>query len=141
MASFFQSSSSSSSSSDIKNDTDITENEPWIEKYRPLKLEDVIADDDALDGWMIYQKQENEKQKREKGVDSMLTGKTKNSSEVFLMAGNKDQAQDVLGLNSSQSLGQIKQKIDFVKASDKPVRDGQLPDVKQKILEQLNKGK
>ena len=112
-----------------------------IYEHPECPKEDVIADDDALDGWMIYQKQENEKQKKEKGVDSMLDGKMKNASEVFLMAGSKDQAQDVLGLNSSQSLGQIKQKIDFVKSSDKPVRDGQLPDVKQKLLEQLNKGK
>lgn len=100
--------------------------------------DDIIADDDALDGWMLFQKQQNEAQKKEKGVNSMLDGKMKNASEVFLMAGSKDQAQDVLGLNSTQSLGKIKQKLDFVKSSDKPVRDGQLPDVKQKILEQLN---
>jgi len=50
MSSFFQSSSSSSSSSmDVvsKNDVD-NENEPWIEKYRPKLLVDIVGNEDAV---------------------------------------------------------------------------------------------
>lgn len=102
--------------------------------------EDIISDDDALDGWMIFQKRENERQKKEKGVENIMTGKLKNASEVFLMAGSKEQAEDILSLNSDQSLATLKQKVDFVKTSTGPVRDASLPDVKQKIIQQL-KGK
>ena len=108
-----------------------------IYEHPDCPKDDIIEDDDALDGWMLYQKQENQKQKQEKGVDSMLTGKMKNASEVFFMAGSKEQADDVLGLNSEKSLSSIKQKVDFVLSSDKPVSDGQLPDVKAKIIQQL----
>ena len=108
-----------------------------IYEHPDCPKDDIIGDDDALDGWMLYQKQENEKQKQEKGVDSMLTGKMKNASEVFFMAGSKEQADDVLGLNSEKSLSSIKQKVNFVLSQDKPVSDGQLPDVKEKIIQQL----
>lgn len=102
--------------------------------------DDIILDDDALDGWMIFQKRENERQKKEKGVENIMTGKLRDASEVFLMADSKEQAEDILSLNSDQSLATLKQKVDFVKTSTGPVRDASLPDVKQKIIQQL-KGK
>lgn len=100
--------------------------------------EDIINDDDALDGWMLVQKEENAKQKKEKGVDNMLSGKIKNSSEVFLMAKDKTQAEDILALNTNESMSIIKQKIETVVSSSSPLRDAELPDVKQKIMEQMH---
>lgn len=107
-----------------------------IYEHPECPQDDIINDDDALDGWMMFQKQKNDLQKKEKGVDSMLSGKIKNSSEVFLMAGNKDQAQDILGLNSQESSNIVKSKIDTV-ISRGVVRDGELPDVKQRLMKQL----
>lgn len=107
-----------------------------IYEHPECPQDDIINDDDALDGWMIFQKQKNDLQKKEKGVDSMLTGKIKNSSEVFLMAGNKDQAQDILGLNNKESLNIVKTKVDTVMTRGN-VRDGELPDVKQRLMQQL----
>jgi hypothetical protein len=99
--------------------------------------DDIIDDDDALDGWMLFQKQENERQKKEKGVESILSGNMKNANEVFLMAGNKEQAQNVLDLNSEGSLATLQQKLGFINSSSTPVRDAQLPDVKQRLMQQL----
>lgn len=99
--------------------------------------EDIINDDDALDGWMLVQKEENTKQKKEKGVDNMLSGKIKNSSEIFLMAQDKTQADDILSLNTNESMSIIKQKVDTVISSKGPMRDAELPDVKQRIMEQI----
>jgi hypothetical protein len=107
-----------------------------IYEHPECPQDDIINDDDALDGWMMFQKQKNDLQKKEKGVDSMLSGKIKNSSEIFLMAGNKDQAEDILGLNAQDSLGIIKTKVDTVMSKGR-VRDGELPDVKQRIMQQL----
>jgi hypothetical protein len=102
--------------------------------------QDIINDDDALDGWMLFHKQENDRQKKEKGVENILTGKLKNASEVFLMAGNKEQADDIIGLNNELGLSTLKQKVDFVTNSNIGTRipDAQLPDVKQRIMQQLN---
>lgn len=107
-----------------------------IYEHPDCPQDDIIDDDDALDGWMIHQKQKNDLQKKEKGVDSMLTGKVKNSAEVFLMAGNKNQAEDILGLNTQDSLNIVKSKVDTVMSKGR-VRDGELPDVKQRIMQQL----
>lgn len=111
-----------------------------IYEHPECPTDDIIADDDALDGWMILQKRENLKQKQEKGVDTMLSDKVKNSSEIFLMAPNKDQANSIRELNSEQSLRRLQQKVDFVTSSEGPVKESQLPDVKKQIIEQL-KGK
>ncbi|NBO23389.1 hypothetical protein EBU94_08655 [bacterium] len=107
-----------------------------IYEHPECPQDDIINDDDALDGWMIYQKQKNDLQKKEKGVDSMLSGKIKNSSEIFLMAGNKNQAEDILGLNTKDSLDIVKTKVQTVLSKGR-VRDGEMPDVKQKIIQQL----
>lgn len=112
-----------------------------IQEHPESPKDDIIADDDALDGWMLLQRQENEKQKREKGVDNMLSGKIKDSSEVFLMAGNIEQAQDIFALNSEQGLQTIQQKMSMVASSDGPIRDAQLPDVKARIINQLKEQK
>jgi hypothetical protein len=111
-----------------------------IHEHPECPKEDIINDDDALDGWMVFQKRENERQKKEKGVENMMTGKLKNASEVFLMAQDKGQAQDILSINSDQSLATLKEKVNFVSSSSGPIKDAALPDVKQKIIQQL-KGK
>lgn len=111
-----------------------------IYEHPECPVDEIINDDDALDGWMIHQKRENLKQKQEKGVDNILSDKVKNSAEVFLMAPSNDQAQSITELNSEQSLRIMKQKIDFVKSQEGPVKEVQLPDVKQRIIEQI-KGK
>ena len=99
--------------------------------------EEIIEDDDALDGWMIYNQQEIKKQKQEKGVDSMMSEKVRNSSEVFLMAGNdKQQAQDILSLNSQIGLDKIKSRFAATK-DGKVVQDSELPDVKGEITQKL----
>ena len=108
-----------------------------IYEHPECPKDEIMNDDDALDGWMLFQKKENERQKKEKGVESVLSGKMKNANEVFLMAGNTDQAQDILGLNTDHSRFIAKQKMDFVTSSSGPIKDSQLPDVHQRIMQQL----
>lgn len=99
--------------------------------------EEIIKDDDALDGWMIYNQEEIKKQKQEKGVDSMMSEKVRNSNEVFLMAGNdKQQAQDILSLNSKVGLDKIKSRFAATK-DGKVVQESELPDVRGEITQKL----
>jgi len=65
--------------------------------------EDVIKDDDCLDGWFIEQRREHEKYKKKKELDSLLkNSKIANSQEVFLMAGDKETAQKISSMNTAQ---------------------------------------
>lgn len=100
---------------------------------------EIIDDDDALEGWMIVQSRANKQQKNEKGVNSMLTGKVGKASEVFFMANNKQQVQDIIGLNSTDSANRLKQKMDTVLSAQGIVKDSQLPDVQQDLRTQLQK--
>lgn len=113
-----------------------------IYEHPECPQQDIINDDDALDGWMLFNKKENERQKKQKGVENILSGNLKNASEVFLMANSREQADDILGLNNSAGLATLKQKVDFVtntKINDgERIPDSQLPDVKQRIMQQLN---
>lgn len=100
---------------------------------------DIINDDDALDGWMITQSRLNKQQKTEKGVNSMLSGKMSKAKEIFLVAHNEQQRQDILGLNSTEGIQTIKQKRETVLSAEGSVQEAQLPDVQQDLRAQLQK--
>lgn len=106
--------------------------------------EQIIADDDALDGWMILQQRQNKKQKQEKGVNNMMTDKIRNSSEIFLMAGDdKEQVKNILDLNTKEGLSKIQTRINAV-SDGRSVEEAQLPDVRQELrnkLKELNRKK
>jgi len=112
-----------------------------IYEHPECPSEAIIADSDALDGWIIHQKRENSKEKQEKGVNNMLSDKVKNSSEIFLLANSKEKADSIMEFNDKQALQKLNQKISFVKSHDNPVRDSMLPDVQQKIHEQVKQQK
>jgi len=113
-----------------------------IYEHPECPSEEIINDDDALDGWMIHNQEEIKKQKKEKGVDTMMSDKIRNSSEVFLMAGdNKEQARDILDLNSKAGLQKIKARFDATKDGN-VIQEDELPDVRGEIqqkLRQLNR--
>lgn len=97
----------------------------------------IIEHDDALDGWMLYQQEQNKKQKKEKGVDNIITDRMKNSQEIFLMSGdNKEEVQDILDLNDAQGLSKIKTRAEMVK-DGATVEENQLPDVQNELRQKL----
>lgn len=98
---------------------------------------DIVNDDDALEGWMLHQQEENKKQKQQKGVDNMLSSKVKNSSEIFLMAQDKEQKDTIWGLNSPESQSKIQEKTQTVLNSTSPVKENELPDVQRTIRQKI----
>ena len=62
--------------------------------------QDVIEDDDMLDGWFILQKRKRDKDKAEAELENSVSNeKIKNSSEVYMMAGSNKDAQRVNNMN------------------------------------------
>lgn len=103
---------------------------------------DILEDDDALDGWMLHQQKENKRLKKEKGVNTLLGNKNQQANEVFLMASNKDQSQDIIGLNTKDSEMIRKNKVQEVISSNKIINDSSLSDVQHTIrnkIQELNK--
>ncbi len=100
----------------------------------------IIEDDDALDGWMLNQQKENQKQKMEKGVDNLLGKKGQKAQEVFLMAKNEEEYEAINQLNSPQALAKIKARTSLKPGetkSDEQFTDTQM-EIRNRIAE-LNK--
>ena len=81
-----------------------------IHEHPDCPDDDLIKDDDALDGWMLFQKRKTLKEKKEKGVEEML-GKNKSNSQVLLMADNIDDAQEIIDMNTLGDIASFKSQI------------------------------
>lgn len=104
--------------------------------YQHLECPDdkIIEDDDALDGWSLYQKRKIEQEKKKKGVSS-INDKHKDAKEIFIVANNAEEFDHIMSLNDDEAKSRMKQKFDFLEANkDKIVREDQLPDVRQDIV-------
>jgi hypothetical protein len=107
-----------------------------IYEHPDCPSDEIIEDDDALDGWMIVQKRKIEKDKKQQQIDN-LNPKLKNAQEVFLFANNKEEAEDIIGLNSPESLGRMRSKMAHVSKFGL-TEESQLPDVQIDLRNQLN---
>lgn len=92
----------------------------------------VIDDDDMLDGWMILQRKKIEKAKKQASVDS-INPNLKNANEVFLFGQKSEEVEEILSLNSKESLNRIKEKINYINNTGS-VSDSMLPDVRRQIM-------
>lgn len=64
--------------------------------------DDIIHDDDMLDGWILVQKEERKKNMKQQEAKGALNEKVQNSDEVFIVAETKEDAEKVDALNSAQ---------------------------------------
>ena len=103
----------------------------------------VIDDDDMLDGWMILQRRLVDVQKKKTAVDA-LHPKLKNAQEVFIMADDSQEAQEIKSFNTQETLNTINQRSDFINARGS-VSSIELPDVqmdlRNKMAEQMKGSK
>lgn len=70
-----------------------------IQESMECPTEDVINDDDLLDGWFIVQRRKREDERNKADVDQM-SGNISRHQEVFLPANNKKEAEKINNLNS-----------------------------------------
>jgi len=101
--------------------------------------DNVIEDDDMLDGWMIHQREKNQKAKKQAQIDEM-NPKLKNAQEVFLIPQSKEEIEDIIGLNSPDSLRRMKEKMNYVQQVGS-VDDGNLPDVRMDLMNQASQAR
>lgn len=98
--------------------------------------EDVINDDDCLDGWFIVQKREYDKNKNKREVEKMMgNSKIANSQEVFLMAKDQHTAKKIHDMNTSIGKSIIKNRNAQIDQAGS-IKHTHLSDVKQDISAQ-----
>lgn len=71
-----------------------------IQESTECPTEDVIKDDDMLDGWFIIQRQNQEAEKTKIEMEKRTNSKIANSDEILVMAGSNREASSIHGMNS-----------------------------------------
>lgn len=94
--------------------------------------EAILNDDDALDGWVLYQ---TEKAQEEKKKGNKKDSKISGAQEVFYMAENQEQREDILALNTQSSEQIQKNRMNQVMQSTQAVDSADFQDVRQTLNE------
>ena len=105
-----------------------------IREHMEAPTEEIIEDNDALDGWILHQHEKIAKEKKQKHVSEKYGLDKKNNNEVFLMSSNIDDAKEILSLNGAEGLKNINEVITIANKSDEKIDWVKLPHVKREIL-------
>ena len=97
--------------------------------------EEVINDDDMLDGWLLIQREKREKERQQDELKDSINPKIANAEEIFIPAQTPEDAKKVDILNTNQSTMIKKKRLKQLK--DKGVMKQQdFHDMQQKIRTQ-----
>lgn len=107
-----------------------------IYEHPECPSDEVINDDDTLDGWMITQKRKRDSSKEASVDDIVANEKIRSSEEVFIPVGNAADAQKVMALNDANSTNLLRQRMNLVKQKG-VVKETEMPDSQAKIREQI----
>ena len=94
--------------------------------------EDVLEDDDMLDGWLLKEKRLRQKDKMTQQLDKRL-GKVKQNADVFLPAQTKEDADRINSLNDVRGHMIKKQRQQVIARSGGKATDDQFQDKKIEI--------
>ena len=101
--------------------------------------EDVIADDDMMDGWFILENEKREKEAKEKAAEGSIGNeRINNSQEVMIVAKNTDHAQAIYESNDAQGRGIISQRSKQIEKKGS-VKQIDFLDERFKLMEQQRK--
>jgi hypothetical protein len=99
--------------------------------------EEVINDDDMLDGWLLVQKRHREGERQKQELQQKVGGKLGKADDVFLMAETPQDAQKIDMLNEPHMARIKKQRMAEIKSQGGQLLEQQLADVKMKRIMQL----
>lgn len=100
--------------------------------------DDVIEDDDMLDGWFIIQRKDQEKRRQKSEIDQMTSNsKIGNSDEIFVFADNQKSADKINQSNSFHSQRVKAQRNNVIKQQGQAV-DMDFQDQQLKMANQQN---
>ncbi len=97
--------------------------------------ENIIADDDLFDGWLLYQRNKIKEEKREAERDK-IGGK--DWQESYLFPENEEHRKQIDKMNDAQGRA-IRQQREKALEQHKKLKEAQLPDVEQELRIQANR--
>lgn len=111
-----------------------------VREHLDAPSEEVINDDDALDGWLLYENEKIAKEKKQKIVSEKYGLDKKNGGEVFLLTNpnNREQTKEIYELNDAQTNRDIKEMTQFTRSQKGPVQWSEIPHVQRSLKQQIN---
>ena len=109
-----------------------------IYKHPDCPPDDIIADDDMLDGWLILRRRERESKQGQGLVSKKLTNdKIAQAGEVYVFTDSEREAKAVESMNSPEASRIKKQRLNTIKEKGE-VRESEMPDVIQDNIMKIN---
>lgn len=101
--------------------------------------QEIIDDNDMIDGWLILQRRERNKNQAKLQVEDLISNeKIKNSGEVFVIGQSREDREKIDSLNDEGAKIIKKQRIKSVQEKGF-IDESQMPDTKMDIQMQANK--
>ena len=103
----------------------------------------IVADDDALDGWFIYQNRKVVQEKKKISIMSTVRGND-NAGEVFVITDDEEETKEIIGLNDERTKRHIRGLAKVAASSKDPVDWCDVPYVQENLraeIANLNKRK
>lgn len=122
---------------DYKNLINIHKMYEGAKQHPECPSEEVLKDDDALDGWFIFQHRKSEKEKKKNAILDRVGGNIKNAGEVFLMTDDQQETKDIYSLNDAETNRNI-EEIKRLHKEKGSVAWQELPFVKRQVQEQIS---
>jgi hypothetical protein len=94
--------------------------------------DEVINDDDAIDGWFIAQGKKRKQYQNEAMIRESNSNFGKHA-ENYIMAENKEQAEKIMSMNSPQAMAVMKSRLKQVEKMG-TIKEQDLMDIKQSIM-------
>lgn len=109
-----------------------------VRQHPECPSEEIIDDDDALDGWFMYQNKKTEKEKKKNAILNKVRGNTKNAGEVFVITDDVKEAKDIYELNDNKSRNNIKELISLTQKNDNiDMKWADVPFVQRDLRQQM----
>ena len=103
-----------------------------IRQHPKCPPEEVLQDSDALDGWVLFQNEEFEKEQKRKDIDAKIGDKQ--AGEVFVMAKTPQEIREVMELNDPLTRRQMKKIHEHAHNTKGTTKWQDIPGMKEQIV-------
>ncbi len=108
-----------------------------IREHMEAPDNDIIEDDDALDGWMLHQHEKITKEKKTQHITEKYNLKDKAGQEVFILESNKQAQKEIFALNDPQTRRDLKVANKLLDQKG-TLQEYEIPHVQRELRNQLN---
>lgn len=109
-----------------------------IREHPDCPAEDIVEDDDMIDGWMIIQRRKRESQQAKKRGDEIGNERIRKADEVYVVAQSVEDARKIDKLNDNISSTIKSQRMAYLKHEGQ-VSEMKMPDTWQRFQMEVSK--